>query len=29
MPKTDLPGAHHSFTDHNIRIAGKNQPYPE
>lgn len=29
MPKTDLPGAHHSFTDHNIRIVAKNQPYPE
>jgi hypothetical protein len=29
MPQTDLPGAHHSFTDHNIRIVAKNQPYPE
>ena len=29
MPKTELPGAHHSFTDHNIRIVAKNQPYPE
>jgi hypothetical protein len=29
MPKTDLPGAHHQFTDHNIRIVAKNQPYPE
>lgn len=29
MPKTDLPGAHHQFTDHDIRIVAKNQPYPE
>jgi len=29
MPKIELPGAHHSFTDHNIRIVAKNQPYPQ
>jgi hypothetical protein len=29
MPKTELPGSHHSFTDHNIRIAAKNEPFPE
>jgi len=29
MPKTELPGAHHRFTDHNIRIVAKNQPYPQ
>jgi cytochrome c554/c'-like protein len=29
MPKTELPGAHHSFTDHNIRIAVNNAPYPQ
>jgi len=29
MPKTDLPGAHHKFTDHNIRIVAKNARYPE
>ena len=29
MPKTELPGAHHTFTDHNIRIVAKNQPFPE
>ncbi len=29
MPKMDLPGAHHSFTDHDIRIAVKGEPYPQ
>lgn len=29
MPKIGLPGAHHSFTDHDIRIAVKDEPYPE
>jgi hypothetical protein len=29
MPKIELPGAHHSFTDHDIRIAAKNEPFPE
>jgi hypothetical protein len=29
MPKTVLPGSHHSFTDHNIRIAAKDGPFPE
>jgi hypothetical protein len=28
MPKLDLPGAHHQFTDHNIRIVRTNEPYP-
>jgi len=29
MPKLDLPGAHRKFTDHWIRIAKPNQPYPD
>ena len=29
MPKIELPGAHHRFTDHNIRIVAKNGAYPE
>lgn len=29
MPKTELPGSHHKFTDHDIRIALKNEPYPQ
>jgi Cytochrome c554 and c-prime len=28
MPKIDLPGAHHQFTDHQIRIMRTNAPYP-
>lgn len=28
MPKIDLPGAHHKFTDHQIRIAKTGEPYP-
>ncbi len=28
MPKLDLPGAHHKFTDHNIRIVRDHEPYP-
>jgi len=28
MPKLDLPGAHHKFTDHQIRIVRVNEPYP-
>lgn len=28
MPKLDLPGAHHAFTDHQIRIVRANEPYP-
>ena len=28
MPKVDLPGAHHKFTDHQIRIARAGEPYP-
>lgn len=29
MPKLDLPGAHHTFTDHRIRIVRKGETYPE
>lgn len=29
MPKTELPGAHHRFSDHRIRIVKPNQGYPE
>jgi hypothetical protein len=28
MSKIDLPGAHHKFTDHQIRIAKAGEPYP-
>jgi hypothetical protein len=28
MPKIELPGAHTKFTDHEIRIARANEPYP-
>jgi hypothetical protein len=28
MPKIELPGAHHKFTDHRIRIARPGDPYP-
>ena len=28
MPKIELPGAHHAFTDHQIRIARANGAYP-
>ena len=28
MPKLELPGAHHSFTDHRIRIVRANEPFP-
>ncbi|HUB77332.1 MAG TPA: multiheme c-type cytochrome [Bryobacteraceae bacterium] len=28
MPKIDLPGAHHQFTDHEIRIVRAGGPYP-
>jgi hypothetical protein len=28
MPKIELPGAHTRFTDHQIRIARANEPYP-
>jgi hypothetical protein len=28
MPKVELPGAHARFTDHQIRIAHANDPYP-
>lgn len=29
MPKLSMPGAHHKFTDHEIRIARANEPYPD
>lgn len=29
MPQVDLPGAHRKFTDHWIRIAKANAPYPD
>lgn len=28
MPKLEMPGAHHKFTDHDIRIVRANAPYP-
>jgi hypothetical protein len=28
MPKLELPGAHHRFCDHRIRIVRPNEPYP-
>jgi hypothetical protein len=28
MPKLELPGAHHRFSDHRIRIVKPNEPYP-
>ncbi len=28
MPKIELPGAHHKFTDHRIRIVRANAPFP-
>ena len=28
MPKYELPGAHHAFTDHQIRIVRANETYP-
>jgi hypothetical protein len=29
MPKLEMPGAHHKFTDHEIRIVRANAPYPD
>jgi formate-dependent nitrite reductase cytochrome c552 subunit len=29
MPKIEIPGSHHKFTDHDIRIARVNAPYPD
>jgi hypothetical protein len=29
MPKVEIPGSHHKFTDHDIRIAKANAPYPD
>jgi hypothetical protein len=28
MPKLELPGAHHKFSDHRIRIVRPNEKYP-
>jgi len=28
MPKIELPGAHHKFSDHRIRIVKANEPFP-
>jgi hypothetical protein len=28
MPKVDLPGAHHQFTDHQIRIVRAGESFP-
>jgi len=29
MPKYELPSMHYKFTDHRIRVAGKDAPFPE
>jgi len=29
MPRIEIPGSHHQFTDHRIRIVKVNAPYPE
>jgi hypothetical protein len=29
MPKLEMPGSHFKFTDHNIRVAAPNAPYPD
>lgn len=29
MPRLELPGTHQKFTDHRIRIAAANEPYPD
>jgi len=29
MPKLELPGAHYKFTDHDIRIFRRDEPYPD
>lgn len=29
MPKIEIPGSHHKFSDHEIRIVRANAPYPE
>jgi Cytochrome c3 len=29
MPKVEIPGSHHKFTDHEIRIARAGSPYPD
>jgi hypothetical protein len=29
MPRVEMPGSHHQFTDHRIRVVKANAPYPE
>jgi hypothetical protein len=29
MPQVEMPGSHHSFTDHQIRIVRPNEPFPD
>jgi hypothetical protein len=29
MPKIEIPGSHHKFSDHQIRIVRVNEKYPE
>lgn len=29
MPRVEIPGSHFKFTDHNIRIVRKGEPYPD
>jgi hypothetical protein len=29
MPKLEMPGSHHKFTDHLIRVVRANEPYPD
>jgi hypothetical protein len=29
MPRIDMPGSHHSFTDHQIRIVRANEAFPD
>lgn len=29
MPKLEMPGSHHKFTDHLIRVVRENAPYPD
>ena len=29
MPKIEIPGSHYKFTDHEIRVARANDPYPD
>jgi hypothetical protein len=29
MPQIEMPGSHHSFTDHQIRIVRPHEPFPD